>query len=105
MKPYDVCIAFISWEDGGKRRPVLLVAENGEYTKAYHITAQYANKSDSIKAAYFEIIDLKQAGLVKQSYFDTIRFVEIPTARLSAPIGALSDNDKRRLIGFLNNQV
>jgi hypothetical protein len=103
MNPYDVSIAFVSWDDGGKRRPVLLIASGDEYTEAYRITSQYANKSDAVKAGYFEIIDWKQAGLVKPSFVDTIAPVELPTAMLSAPIGALSDNDKRRLIEFLND--
>ena len=104
MSPYDVCIAYVSWDGGGKRRPVLLItAASGDYTEAFRITSQYAGKSDAVKAGYFAISDWKQAGLVKPSYIDTIAPVELPTARLSTPIGALSDNDKRRLIEFLNN--
>uniref|UniRef100_S0DDR0 Putative toxin-antitoxin system protein n=1 Tax=termite gut metagenome TaxID=433724 RepID=S0DDR0_9ZZZZ len=103
MNPYDVCIAYVSWEDGGKRRPVLVIAQGSEYTEAFRITSQYANKSDAIKARYFEISDWKQAGLAKPSYIDTVEPVELPTPLLSAPIGKMSDNDKRRLIEFLNN--
>jgi hypothetical protein len=104
MTPFDVCIAFVSWEDGGKRRPVLLIAKEDDYTKVFRITSQYANKSDAVKAHYFEIADWQQAGLSKLSYIDTIKPVEVPTALLSTPIGKLSENDKRRLLEFYQSK-
>lgn len=103
MNPFDICIAYVSWENGGKRRPVLLITKGDEYTEAYRITSQYASKSEAVNTGYFKIGDWKQAGLAKPSYVDTITPVELPTERLSPPIGKLSDNDKLRLIEFLNN--
>lgn len=101
MRPYDVCIAYVSWDGGGKRRPVLLISENSCYTEAFRITSQYANKSEAVKSRYFEIRDWRRAGLLKPSYIDTIEPIEVPTACLSTPIGVLSDDDKLRLIDFL----
>jgi hypothetical protein len=102
INSFDVCIAYISWESGGKRRPVLLLAKDYDYASAFRITSQYANKSDTVKARYLEILDWQEAGLVKQSYIDTITSVKVPISHLSLPpIGKLTENDKLRLFEFL----
>jgi hypothetical protein len=102
MDPFDVCIAYVSWENGGKRRPVLLLAENGDYVTAFRITSKFDNKSDTIKAQYLEILDRQQAGLTKLSYIDTITSVKVPIAHISLPpIGKLTERDKLRLLEFL----
>jgi hypothetical protein len=103
MNPFDVCIAYVSWEDGGKRRPVLLLAKKDEYyVTAFRITSQYADKSEEVKARYLEILDWKQAGLVKQSYIDTITSVRVPIVNITLPpIGKLTEHDKLRLLEFI----
>jgi len=102
MNPFDVCIAYVSWEGGGKRRPVLLLSNDEDYAEAFRITSQYANKSDTVTSQYLEILDWQQAGLAKLSYIDTIESIEVPIALISLPpIGKLTDNDKLRLLEFL----
>ncbi|MCL1859870.1 MAG: hypothetical protein FWF92_11640 [Oscillospiraceae bacterium] len=104
MKPYDIFMAYISWGDGGKSRPVLVYALDNALVRIYPITTQYGNKSEAIKAKYFEIKNWSQSGLDKQSYIDTGTRL---TQNLSAfynfnPIGALTEVDKKRLIEFLS---
>jgi hypothetical protein len=103
MNPFDVCIAYVSWDVGGKHRPVLLLEKNDGYAEAFRITSQYEGKSETIKAQYFKIDDWQQAGLSKESYIDTIASVEVPIALITSTIGKLTDNDKQRLIKFLND--
>jgi hypothetical protein len=103
MVSFDICIAYVSWARGGKRRPVLLLTKNEDYAEAFRITSKYANKSETVKAQYFKLSDWQQAGLQKPSYIDTINSIEIPLSFIDEPpIGRLTDNDKRRLLEFLN---
>lgn len=101
MSPFDVFIAYVSWHDGGKRRPILIQQKNTKYTKAFRITTKFDSKSTQIKARYFEINDWKQAGLAKQSYIDTMKSIEVPTNYISSQIGRLSESDIRRLLEFI----
>ena len=103
MSRFDVYIAYISWGDGGKHRPVLVYALDDDYVRLYPITTQYNSKSEMIKAKYFTIYDLVCAGLVKPSFIDTGTRLKQPKEILSRirPIGKLSENDKLRLIKFL----
>ena len=41
MNPFDIFITFISWESGGKSRPVLVLQINGNTVSVYPITTQY----------------------------------------------------------------
>jgi hypothetical protein len=104
MQSFVIFSAYISWGNGGKRRPVLVYAIENNVVKLYPITTQYHNKSDAIKARYFKINDLIQAGLEKQSYVDTGTRLKQPIETLISisPIGRLSDNDKKRLIEFIS---
>lgn len=102
MNPFDICVAYVSWTNGGKSRPILLLVKGTNYVEAFRITSRYASKSNAVKAQYFEIIDWRQAGLAQLSYIDTIESIEVPISRVSLPpIGKLSENDKLRLIEFL----
>jgi len=105
MKPFDICIAYVSWGGGGKRRPVLMLSIGGGRASLLPITSQYENKSDAIKAKYFKIDDWQAAGLAQQSYADTGTLLHVPAAAIDekAPIGALSARDKQRLLAFLTN--
>ncbi|MCL2087300.1 MAG: hypothetical protein FWH05_06885 [Oscillospiraceae bacterium] len=102
MKPFDICIAYVSWKNTGKRRPVLLLSKENGYAEVFRITSRYDGKSDAIKARYFAINDWQQVGLAKPSYIDTMTPVEISENLISPPIGNLTENDKRRLLEFLN---
>lgn len=102
MDSFDISIAYISWENGGKRRPVLIISSSTEYTQVFSITSKYSQKSYAIKSRYYKINDWEQAGLATASYIDTMTSIEIPSGRLSPPIGRLSDRDKLCLMQFLN---
>jgi len=101
MEPFEIYIAYISWGNDGKNRPVLTYVSQGDSVKAYPITTKYENKSDAVKANYFKINDLKAAGLDKQSYIDSATRLNLPVSALSAPIGKLTDTDKERFVEFL----
>ncbi|MDR1204051.1 MAG: hypothetical protein LBL26_01015 [Peptococcaceae bacterium] len=102
MDPFDICVAYVSWESGGKRRPVLLLAKEDDYAAAFRITSRFDSKSEAVKAQYLEILDWQETGLTKLSYIDTITSVKVPIAHISLPpIGKLTKNDKFRLIEFL----
>jgi hypothetical protein len=103
MKPFEIYIAYISWKKGGKRRPVLVFEQFAQVFSLYAITSQFENKSEAIRAKYFKINDWRKAGLLKQSYVDTNRKLELPLSVIDErePIGALTDDDKQRLTEFL----
>jgi hypothetical protein len=103
MDPYEIYIAYISWNSDGKHRPILFLEKDNGYAEAFRVTSQYANKSDDIKAQYIEITDWQQAGLLKLSYIDAGEKVRIPLTLISpqSPIGKLSESDKQRLLEFL----
>jgi hypothetical protein len=103
MTRWELFIAYVSWENGGKNRPVLLLSVIGDVAEAFPVTTQYEGKSANIRARYFKINDWKQAGLSKQSYVDTGAVAQIPLAELlrKAPIGRLTVADENRLLIFL----
>jgi hypothetical protein len=104
MNPFEIYICYISWEKGGKHRPVLSYALDSEFVRLYPITTQYDNKSEEIKARYFKIDGWAQAGLARQSYIDTGTRLKQPLSMFddAVPVGILPDADKRRLIEFIN---
>ncbi|MCL2500674.1 MAG: hypothetical protein FWE90_10120 [Defluviitaleaceae bacterium] len=105
MSPFDIFIAYISWGDGGKHRPVLVYALDDAYVRLYPITSRYDNKSEAVRTKYFAINDLACAGLFKTSYIDTGTRLKQSANILHniKPIGKLSEGDKQRLIQFLQN--
>jgi len=106
MIPYEIYVAYISWGVDGKRRPVLVLEEDGKYVRVFRITSQYAVKSDDIKEKYFFITNWQHAGLSKQSYIDIGEKVKIPIALISpkSPIGKLTECDKQQLLAFISAQ-
>ena len=103
MKRFELYITYISWGSGGKVRPVLVFSIRGNMAYVYPITTRYENLNEAIKAKYFKIDNWAQAGLDKQSYIDTRRYIPIPLFALtrSIPIGELAATDKQRLLKFL----
>jgi len=103
MKPFDIFIAYVSWGDSGKTRPVLVYKIDDEIVHVYSITSQYVSKSVTIQAQYLTIIDWKEAGLDRPSYVDAGEIVELPIIALSSKlfIGKLSEADRKRLLEFL----
>ena len=104
MKPFDIYIAYVSWNGDGKTRPVLIIDQQGAVVYAFNITAQYEGKSDAIRAGYFKINDWKAASLDRQSYVDTNTVRDIPATVFDGKkeIGRLSAADEKRLIDFIN---
>ena len=102
MKVFEIYIAYVTWGDGGKRRPVLILEENPSSVTAFSITTHYEDKSETIRAKYFIINDWKQAGLDRQSYIDTNRTLTLPPTAIDSPIGRLTLADEMRLIEFIN---
>ena len=104
MKPLDIFIAYMSWDGGGKNRPVLILILSDKTVGVFQITTKYEDKSENIRAQYFKIEDWAQAGLDKLSYVDTGTLIELSMAAFKGkkPIGKLTDSDKLRLLEFLS---
>ncbi|MCL2873839.1 MAG: type II toxin-antitoxin system PemK/MazF family toxin [Defluviitaleaceae bacterium] len=103
MNLYDIHIAYVSWGDDGKRRPILVLSSDQKEVAVFQITSQYDNKSAAIKSQLIPIDEWAQAGLAKQSYIDIGRIVELPiTAIQPMRVGSLSKDDLRKLIDAMN---
>ena len=103
MNPYDLHIAYVSWGDNGKRRPVLVLSANKKEVSVFQITSQYDDKSAVIKSQYIAIDDWAHAGLSMQSYIDIGRIIDLPKVTIQpAPIGKLSENDLRKLLKVMS---
>ena len=104
MKPFEIFIAYVAWQGGGKSRPILVISSDSKVVRAFRITSKYDSKSTQIQNQYFEIKDWQTAGLVQKSYIDTICPANLPVKYIigNTPIGKLSENDKQRLIQFLS---
>ena len=102
MKMFDIYIAYVSWDSGGKRRPVLILEESVGNVTVFSITTRYESKSEEMRAKYFVINEWQQAGLDRQSYIDTNKTVTLPETAVSNPVGRLSPGDERRLIEFIS---
>ena len=106
MKPFEFYVAYVKWGDGGKRRPVLVLDKQEQDVSVFRITTQYQNKSAAIQKKYLVINDWQQSGLDKPSYIDTSKIIEVPISSVDAlPIGALSVNDKQKLLESLSKQA
>ena len=104
IEPFDIYIAYVSWGNDGKTRPVLVYFLDNNDVTVFPITTQYENKSKTIRANYFKVNDWAQVGLHKQSYIDTgvpYKF-SIAAFKNQSPIGKLTDGDKQRLLEFLS---
>ena len=99
MTPYDLHIAYVSWGDDGKRRPVLVLSVDDDEVAVFQITSKYETKSEAIQSRYIAIEDWTQAGLSKQSYIDVGRIIDLPIAAIRpAPLGKLSEKDLQKLL-------
>ena len=104
MNPYGIFITYVSWENDGKFRPVLIIEQQETVVFAFIITTQYENKTEAIRSRYFKISDWRQAGLDKPSYVDTNSIMDLPPALFEGKteIGRLSADDERRLVEFIS---
>jgi len=103
MNIFDIFIAYVSWDNNGKHRPVLVIEQQEAILSVFNITTQYAGKSKSVQRNYFKIIDWRQAGLDKQSFIDTSTIRDLPKNVWTGktPIGNLTEADIQRLLEFL----
>ena len=104
MKVFDIFIAYVSWGEGGKMRPVLIIEQQESFVFVFNITTQYESKSETIRAKYFKINDWQQAGLDRQSYVDTNVIRDLPSSVFDGKteIGRLTVADELRLIEFIS---
>jgi len=104
MNIFDIFVTYVSWGDGGKIRPVLVLEQQEAVVSVFNITTQYENKSEVVRAKYFKINDWQQAGLNTQSYVDTSSVRDIPSVAFDgkSKIGRLTAVDEMRLIEFIN---
>ena len=102
MHPYNLHIAYVSWGDDGKRRPVLVLSADKKEVAVFQITSQYNGKSATIQSQYIAIDDWAQAGLTKQSYIDIGRIIDLPIVTVQpTPIGRLSEKDLEKLLAAI----
>lgn len=103
MNIFDIFIAYVSWGNSGKHRPVLIIEQQVKTMSVFNITTQYENKNKTIRNKYFKIIDWQQAGLNQQSYVDTNTLRDLPKIawKDKIVIGRLTESDIRRLFEFL----
>jgi len=104
IQPLDIFIYYVSWDNTGKRRPVLAYLINIDKIVVFPITTQYENKSETIRAKYFKVKDLAQSGLDRQSYIDTGTKYILPSSVVDKknPIGKLSEDDAKRFKEFIS---
>ncbi|MBT9670485.1 hypothetical protein GPK34_00340 [Secundilactobacillus kimchicus] len=97
MKSYDVVTAYVSFTqgNGGKRRSVLIIFDDGENLLVFSITSRYEKKSERIKAKYYKLQDWQALNLKKQSYIDTNQAYQIGREALTSfqVLGHLSQTD------------
>ena len=105
MNIFDIFVAYVSWGDGGKIRPVLVLEEKESVISVFKITTQYENKSKAVRTKYFKINDWQQAGLNLQSYVDTNSIWDIPSLAFDkkSKIGKLSAADELSLVEFISS--
>jgi len=103
MNIFDIFIAYVSWGNNGKRRPVLIIRQGVNNARVFNITTRYESKSEVIRSKYFKIVDWKQAGLDRQSYVDTNDTITLPISSVDVkhPVGKLTQSDKNNLIEFI----
>ena len=102
MNIFDIFIAYVSWDNDGKKRPVLILEQTTSGITVFNITTQYESKSEAIRSKYFKIHDWQQAGLDRQSYIDTNDTITLPPSSVEHPLGTLTEFDVERLIEFLD---
>jgi len=103
MNIFDIFIAYVSWDNSGKYRPVLVIDQQDAVMSVFNITSRYNGKSEAIRGKYFKINDWQQAGLDRESYVDTNTLRDLPKAAWDGKkaIGTLTEADVQRLLEFL----
>lgn len=103
----NIATAFVQFvqTSGGKRRPIFIIRETNQKLYFFDITTKYANKSETMKHWYFEIMDYQTTGLRKHSWIDTYKIYSLIKNTVTIKyIGKLSDSDTSRLRNFLEQR-
>lgn len=104
MRINDIYTAFVTWQGGGKCRPILIVEAEENNFSFLKVTSKYKNKSENIKKIYYPLQDWKSEGLKKQSYVDTGTLLNLPIGKVSLNyVGRLTKKDKTGLTRFIEN--
>ena len=104
MHIYDIFIAYVSWGEGGKSRPVLILEQGIGVVTVFNITTRYEDKSEAVRNKYFKINNWQHAGLNQESYIDTNGTVTLPQSSVELSLGTLTEDDAQRLLQFLAQQ-
>ncbi|MCI1974397.1 MAG: MazF family toxin-antitoxin system [Limosilactobacillus sp.] len=104
MKINEIYTAFVTWQNGGKRRPILIIeTENNEFY-FLKVTSKYSNKSERIKKIYYPLQDWQNEGLKKQSYIDVGTVLNLSKKDVSLKyVGKLTIKDRKGLAKFIEN--
>lgn len=104
MKINEIYTAYVSWNQGGKRRTVLIIREDDASVSVFKITSKYQTKSSNIRKYYCPIKEWKESGLVRQSYIDTITRLNLTKKDVRFNyVGKLSVRDRIDLAEFIEN--
>lgn len=105
MDSTDVITTYVEFVEGNgrKRRPIVVLKDDGENIYCFRITTQYYSKSKYFREKYYyPILNWKQMGLYKQSYIDTYKPYAISKANWNKiyKIGKMDDNDYIEMVKF-----
>lgn len=105
MKINEIYTAYVAWQNGGKRRPILIIETEENNFSFLKVTSKYKNKSEKIKKLYYPLQDWRDEGLKKQSYIDTGALLSISRSEVSLNyVGRLTRKDKSGLTRFIENR-
>lgn len=104
MKVNHIYTAYVSWNNSGKRRPVLIYKDTKYTVVVFKITSKYKNKSAQIRKFYYPIKYWREAGLRLPSYIDTYTKEELSKRNISFKyVGKLKIEDMLGLASYVRN--
>lgn len=105
LKINDVCICYVSWNTGGKVRPILIIRTGETSYVVFKITSSKGN-SLATQAHRYAIKRWREAGLDKPSFIDFSQRIELSKMFLTFhQIGHLLRNDQIGLRDAINDYV
>ncbi|MCL1903049.1 MAG: hypothetical protein FWF94_01360 [Oscillospiraceae bacterium] len=96
---FDIFMAYISCDEGDKKRPILILEQKDKLVSAFCITTN--DENESTQTGLYKITEWQQAGLDMQSYIDTANKISLPISSVGNPIGKLTNYETQKLIDFL----
>ncbi|MDR0854114.1 MAG: hypothetical protein LBN34_07080 [Clostridiales Family XIII bacterium] len=101
MNVFEIYLVYLSWGEGGKVRPVLVMDIKEDHIFIYGITSVSPDKkSKKIADRYVPIQDWKASGLNLPSWIDINTRIALPAGETSSLrfVGKLTIRDANRLI-------